>query len=107
MRRGDLVVVTVSGDFGKPRPALIVQSDQFDVTGSVTVLLLSSQLNTSLIFRITVQSTAENGLRSASQIMVDKAMSIKRSKIGQTIGRIDRETMIVVERALGLFLGIA
>jgi hypothetical protein len=29
MRRGDLVVVSLPGDYGKPRPALVVQCDWF------------------------------------------------------------------------------
>jgi mRNA interferase MazF len=45
MQRGDLVVVAMQGDYGKPRPALVIQSDLFDELPTVTVLpLVSSQL---------------------------------------------------------------
>ena len=85
MSRGDLVTVAMSGDFGKPRPALVVQADHFGETATVTVLLLSGTLVDAPLIRLTLEPTAENGLRMPSQIMVDKAMSVKRDKIGQPI----------------------
>ena len=105
MRRGDLVAV--SGDFGKPRPALVVQSDRFDATATVTVLLISSTLVDAPLLRLTVEPTPRNGLLKRSQIMVDKAMTVKRDKLGEQFGRLDDETMIAVNRSLALFLGFA
>jgi mRNA interferase MazF len=107
MRRGDLVTVAMPGDFGKPRPALVVQSDLFDVTGTVTVLLLSSSLVDAPLIRLTVQPSAINGLRKPSQIMVDKAMSVRRDRLGEPFGRLDDETLLAVGRSLALFLGFA
>ncbi len=78
MKRGDLVTVALAGDFGKPRPALIVQSDQFVDTGRITVLLLSGALIDAPLIRVTVEPNSDNRLQKASQIMVDKAMSVKR-----------------------------
>ena len=75
MRRGDLVTVAIAGDFGKPRPALVIQSDQFDSTATVTVLLLSSALVEAPLIRLPVAPTRDNGLDRPSQIMVDKAMT--------------------------------
>ncbi|HLW93559.1 MAG TPA: type II toxin-antitoxin system PemK/MazF family toxin [Roseiarcus sp.] len=107
MRRGDLVTVAMPGDFGKPRPALVIQSDQFDGTVSLTVLLVSSALVDAPLVRLMVQPTETNGLQKPSQIMIDKAMTVKREKLGKAIGRVDDETMIAVNRSLALFLGIA
>lgn len=107
MKRGDLVTVAVSGDFGKPRPALILQSDRFDETGTVTVLLVSGTLQDTPLIRLTVQPTPENGLRVVSQVMVDKAMSVKRERVGSPFGRLDDETMLSITRSLAVFLGIA
>ncbi|PYE85330.1 type II toxin-antitoxin system PemK/MazF family toxin [Phyllobacterium leguminum] len=107
MRRGDLVTVAMQGDFGKPRPALIVQADQFEDTGTVTVLLISGTLMDAPLLRITVQPTTENGLREVSQVMVDKAMSVKRDRLRASFGRIDDETMLATTRSLAVFLGIA
>lgn len=107
MRRGDLVTIAMQGDFGKPRPALVIQSDQFDAHATVTVLLVSSTLTDAPLFRLTVDPTPENGLRTRSQVMADKAMTVKRDKVGRVIGRLDDDTMIAVNRSLLLWVGLA
>ena len=107
VRRGDLVTVAVAGDFGKPRPALVIQSDQFDTTATVTVLLVSSTIVEAPLIRLTVEPSAGNGLRQRSQVMADKAMTVKRDKLGSRLGRLDDDTLGAVNRALALFLGFA
>ncbi|WP_153110613.1 type II toxin-antitoxin system PemK/MazF family toxin [Propionivibrio limicola] len=105
--RGDLVTIAMQGDFGKPRPALIIQSDQFDEHASVTVLPVTSTLVAAPLFRVTVRPSTANGLQKPSQVMVDKAMTVKRDKVGQAFGRIDADALLEVERCLAVFLGIA
>ena len=105
--RGDLVTVAMPGDFGKPRPALVIQADPFDEHATVTVLLVSSTLIDAPLFRITVQPDPENGLREISQVMIDKAMTVKRGKLGSALGHLDADSMVRVDRCLALFLGIA
>ena len=90
--RGDFVTIAVQGDFGKARPALVIQADQFGEHATVTVLPATSTLVAAPLFRITVQPNAENGLQKPSQVMVDKAMTVKRDKVGQAFGRIDGDT---------------
>jgi len=107
MKRGEVVTVVVPGAYGKPRPALIIQSDLFDEHPSVTILPITSELRDTPLFRITVTSTPENGLLKTSQVMVDKTQSVPRNKIGKTLGRCDDATMLSVNRALALFLGFA
>lgn len=107
MRRGDLVTVALQGDLGKPRPALVIQSDLFDMHPSITVLPVTSELCAAPLFRIAVNSNELNGLSKPSQVMVDKPQSIAREKIGAVIGRLDDETMLAVNRALAVFLGFA
>ena len=107
MRRGDLVKVALQGDIGKPRPALIIQSDLFDIHPSVTILPVTSELRDAPLFRIAVNSNEQNGLIRPSQVMVDKPQSISRDKIGEVIGHLDDETMLAVNRALAVFLGFA
>ena len=106
MRRGDFVTVALPGDFAKPRPALVIQADEFSETGTVTVLLVSGTLVSAPLLRITVHPTPTNGLRKPSQIMVDKAMSVKREKIGASFGRLDAETIVAVNRGVALFFGL-
>jgi mRNA interferase MazF len=107
LRRGDFVTIAMQGDFGKPRPALMIQANQFSEHASATVLPLTSTLVAAPLLRVTVQPSAENGLQSPSQVMVDKAVTVKRDKIGPVFGRIDAETLVEVERCLAVFLGIA
>ena len=107
MRRGDLVTVAVSGDFGKPRPALVIQSDHFDATATVTVLLISSTLVDAPLIRLAVEPGAENGLRKPSQVMIDKAMTVRRDRVSAPFGRLEDDTMVAVNRSLALFLGFA
>lgn len=107
MRRGDLVTIALPGDFGKPRPALVLQSDLFMEVPTVTVLLLSSAERETPLLRIAVEPDDGNGLRKPCQIMVDKVMTVRRDKIGPPFGRIADEIMISVNRALVVFLGLA
>lgn len=107
MRRGDFVTVALPGDFGKPRPALVVQSDLFSEAATVTVLLVSSTLQEAPLLRIPVEPDERNGLRQPSQIMVDKIMTVRRDRIGATIGRLDAERLAAVTRSLAVFLGLA
>lgn len=107
MMRGDLVAIVLSGDFGKPRPALVIQANQFSAHTSVTILPMTSTLVSAPLLRVTVEPNAENGLQKPSQVMVDKAMTVKRDKIGPAFGCIDANTLVEVERCLAVFLGIA
>ncbi len=108
MRRGDVVAVALPGDFGKPRPALIVQSDLFNATHpTFTLLPLTSEIRSAPQFRITVEPSTTNGLSVVSQIMVDKPMTLRRAKIHAPFGRIDDETMLRVGRALAVWVGLA
>jgi mRNA interferase MazF len=107
MKRGDLVTIVVQGDFGKPRPALVIQADHFDKHATVTVLPVTSTLVAAPLLRITVSPSAENGLQKPSQVMVDKAVTVKHDKVGQAFGRINAETLVEIERCLAVFLGIA
>lgn len=107
MRRGDLVSIALQGDYGKPRPALVIQSDLFDEHPSVTVLPITGELRDTPLFRILLEPDQHNGLLKPSQVMVDKAQTIPREKIGDTFGRLSHEELLSVNRALAVFLGFA
>ncbi|AIC11431.1 type II toxin-antitoxin system PemK/MazF family toxin [Xylella fastidiosa] len=105
IQRGDLVAVSLQGDYGKPRPALIVQSDLLTELDSVVLCPVTSDLRNA-IFRVTVEPTPANGLRTLSQVMVDKISTLPRNKINEPFGRINDERMKAIERALLLIVGI-
>jgi mRNA interferase MazF len=94
------------GDYGKPRPALIVQADVFLDHASVTVLRLSSDLHDADLFRIEVLPSPVTGLRRRSQIMVDKIATYPKEKVGTIIGRLDAGTLAAVDGALATWLGL-
>ena len=106
--RGDVVTVAASGDFGKPRPAVIVQSDVFpERHRSVIVCQMTSTLENAPDFRVTVEPTEANGLRTVSQIMADKPVTVRRERIGPLLGRLDRQDVTRLNRALAFVLGLA
>jgi mRNA interferase MazF len=106
VRRGDLVLVAIPGDYGKIRPVLILQDDAFDALPSVTVLPLTSDLTNFPLVRLDVEATSDNGLQRLSQIMVDKAGTVRRDKIARRIGRLDPQTLGAAGTALKKFLGL-
>jgi mRNA interferase MazF len=105
VKRGDIVIAAPPGDCGKVRPVLIIQDDAFALP-SVTILPFTSDLQDAPLFRISLAPTASNGLEKTSQLMIDKAVTVPRTKIGQRIGRVDAATMRTVNRALAMFFGL-
>lgn len=108
MKRGNVVTVAMQGDFGKPRPALVLQSDVFsDIHATVTIALISSNLMRAPIFRLDIEPDGSNGLTKPSQVQIDTIQSIRIEKIGAIIGELSDVMMVRVNRALALWLGLA
>jgi mRNA interferase MazF len=107
MKRGDIVKVAASGDYGKPRPAVVIQSDWLDETDSVLVCLMTSTRRDAPLYRLDVANGPETGLRESSQIMVEKMLALRREKCGHTIGRLDAPTLTALGRMLALMIGVA
>jgi mRNA interferase MazF len=107
MSRGDLVIVAVPGDYGKPRPAVIVQSNAFPQShASVVICPMTSEL-AEADFRITIEPGPETGLRVRSQVMADKPVTIRRERIGQRIGRLGAAEIARLNAALAFVMGFA
>ena len=107
MRRGDLVTVSAPGNYGKPRPAVIVQSDWLAATDSVLVALLTSEFVNAPLFRLTIEPNDANGLKAPSQVMIDKIVAIPRKKCGGVIGRLNESERIALNHMLAVVVGIA
>ena len=107
MSRGDLVIVAAPGDFGKSRPAVIVQSNAIPEShASIVICPMTSEL-VEADFRITIEPGPETGLRARSQVMADKPVTIRRERIGQRIGQLGAADMARLNVALALVMGLA
>jgi mRNA interferase MazF len=105
--RGDLVTVVVPGGFGKPRPVVIVQADAFvELHASVTVCPLTTHLTGLRLFRIIVAPDKRNGLDEPSEVMVDKLNSLRRERIGGSIGHLSALDLRAVDDALRRWLAL-
>ena len=108
MRRGEIWTVSGGRDYaGKPRPVVIVQDDHFEATVSVTICAFTTDPTEAPIFRLRVEPTEDNGLRAASQLMVDKSTTVPKSKMGSQIGRLADSDLVRLNRAVVVFLGLA
>ena len=101
MQRGDIILCVLHGDYGKPRPVVVVQTNIVnDTHDSVTLCPLTTHLIDAALFRVSVVPTKENGLKEASQVMVDKISSQKRSKLRERIGSLTADQLQKVNDAL-------
>jgi len=107
MRRGEVWMVSGKGYAGKPRPAVILQDDGFDATDSITLCALTTDSTSAPLFRLPVTPSAQNGLRAPCSLMVDKIVTVPRSKLGARMGRLDDDDVVRLNRAVLVFLGLA
>jgi mRNA interferase MazF len=108
MRRGDVVTLAVAGDYGKPGPAVVVQTDALPAEhASVVVCQMTSESNDAPEFRVTLEPTKGNGLRARSQVMADKPTTVRRERVGRTVGRLDEEDLARLNVALAFVMGLA
>lgn len=102
-----MTVAAGSGFGGKPRPAVIIQADQFETSFSATLCLFTSDAVDAPMVRLPVSPSAENGLSEPSWLMVDKVITVNASKIGKRIGRLTPEDVVRLNRSLAVFLGLS
>lgn len=108
MRRGDVVTGAAAGEYGKPCPAVVVQTDALPAEhASVIVCRMTSEYSEAPDFRVTVEPTEQNGLHVRSQIMADKPVTIRRERLGKQIGRLDDNDVARLNIALAFVIGLA
>lgn len=108
MQRGDVVTVAAAGDDGKPRPAVVVQTNAIPAShASVVICQMTSDLADAPDFRVTIEPAAKNGLRVRSQVMADKPVTIRRERVGGRIGRLDGTDLTRLNAALAFVVGLA
>lgn len=108
MRRGEIWTVAGGNDYaGKPRPAVILQDDRFDSTGSITICAFTTDPTDAPLFRIPITPSETNGLRAGCRLMVDKITTVSKAKLGNRVGRLDDDDLVRLNRAVLVFLGMA
>ncbi len=108
MKRGDVVTVAATGDDGKPRPAVIVQTDAIPAEhASVVICQLTSESTDAPDFRVTIDPTESNGSRLRSQVMTDKPDTVRRERIGRRVGRLPDWDIARLNVALAFVMGSA
>lgn len=107
IRRGDVVICALQGELGKPRPAVVLQSDLFNEShGSMTVCPVTSHLLEAPLFRVVLKPEATNGLKNESQVMVDKLSTVGLQRIKSVVGHLVPDDLARVETAVMLWLGL-
>ena len=108
IKRGDVVICAAPAEYGKPRPAVVVQSGLFNGThSSVVVCLITSHLEDAPLFRIPVPAGKATGLKIQSQVMVDKVIAIPRNTLTGRVGVLAAGHLKEVDNALRLWLELA
>jgi len=107
VKRGDIVLVAPPGDYGKPRPAVVIQSDRMRATDSVLLVLMTSALEDAPIYRLQIEPASWNSLQRASQIMIEKILAMPKHKIGQVIGRLSSDELVALGSMLSAVIGLA
>lgn len=108
MKRGDVWTVAGGPDYaGKPRPAVILQYDAFDVTASITICPFTTHALDAPLMRLPIEPSAQNGLRVISQLMIDKITTVSKNKLERRVGRLSGEDIVRLNRAVVVFLGLA
>jgi len=102
-----MVTVGALGDYGKPPPAVVIQSDELESTDSVLVCLLPSTIVEARLYRLSVAPTPSNALQAPSQVMVDRILAVRRGKCGQRIGTLEPELTLRLNHMLLVMIGLA
>ena len=107
MRRSDIVTAVFPGEYGKPRPAIVIETDVLPGTSSVLLCMITSEVREEIVQRrVLIEPSPDNGLQVRSQIQVDKIFAIKRTRCGEVIGRLEQSTAEQLNAALALVIGL-
>jgi len=108
VKRGDVWTVAGGPDYaGKPRPAVVLQDDAFDATASITICPFTTHSIDAPLVRLPIEPSERNGLRAASQLMIDKITTVSKGKLARRVGRLSDQDIVRVNRAVLVFLGLA
>ncbi len=107
LKRGNVVIVSAPGSYGKPRPSVIIQSDLYDGTGSLVVLLMTTKLHPQApLIRYHIPPTKTNGLEGPTDVMIDKLFAVPRERMRERVGKLTAAQMAEIMSELAVFLGM-
>lgn len=107
MKRGEIWTAAGGGEYaGKPRPVVIIQHELFETLESVTICGLTRDPTELPLFRIPIAPSRGNGLEFPTAIVVDKILTVRKSRLGFRIGRLDQRDIARLDRAIATFLGL-
>jgi mRNA interferase MazF len=107
VKRGEVWTVTGGASYtGKPRPAVIVQEDRFDQTGSITLCAFTSDPTDAPLLRVLIEPADRNGLTFSSRPMIDKITTVRKARLGKRLGKLNDEDTVRLNHALTVFLSL-
>lgn len=107
MTRGEIWTSASGSDYGgKPRAIVVIQHQHFETLESVTICGFTRDPTEMPIFRVAVEPSPSNGLEFPSRIMVDKILTVPKSKLGYRIGQLDQRDLSRLNQAIAVFLGL-
>jgi mRNA interferase MazF len=107
LKRGEIWTLAGAGSYaGKPRPAVVLQDDRFDMTDSITVCAFTTDPTDAPLFRLPIEPSEANGLRAPCRLMADKITTVQKARLGSYVGRLADDDIVRLNRAVLVFLGI-
>lgn len=106
LRRGDVITVALPGDYGKPRPAVVIQSNLLDEIFNVVVCQMTSMPVIAAFYRLEVEATPLSGLDHTSYVMVEKIFTTRLIKVGQRIGELTVDQLDRLDGMLAIVIGL-
>lgn len=107
MKRGDIWVLRDEGYYAsKPRPVVVVQSDEMTHFQSVVLCLLTSFDSTYVPTRVRIEPSIDNGLSKTSWVMTDKITTVPKEMLHKKIGSLRIEELHALNSQLAVILGL-
>lgn len=107
IRRGAVVAVALAGDFGEPRPAVVLRSDHFAAHQIVSIVPLTTFRREAALLRIDIAPSRGNGLTAPSQAMIDALQSVRVQRIDGIVGQLAAADLRRIAHAVVVYLGFA
>jgi mRNA interferase MazF len=106
INRGEIWSVAWTNIARKPRPALVIQAEEYRLTETDILALITTTENEASALRIPIKADENNGLLHDSFICLDKLMAIPLANLGKCYGKVSDEVMHEVNARLIKILGI-